>query len=114
MTMEKLAEPTRDLAEKVLNEVGFEDRIIGYRLRERSGLMSITLYSFEEVVVLLYDSNPRIDFNRLEMWIRETMGDGELAGKVKQVIEKDISDQEKSFAIRDLMLERLLQCKKVV
>ncbi len=110
--MKGLSEPANELATRILAEVGFEDRLIGYRLKERSGLMSITLYSFEEVVVLLSDSNPRIDFNRLESWIRETMGDSELAGKVKQVIAVDTSGQDKSFLIRDLMIERLLQCKK--
>ena len=95
-------------------EVGFEERLIGYRLRERSGPMSITPYSFEEVVGLLCDPHPRIDFNQLEVWIREVMGDEELAGKIKEVAREDISDQERAWRIRDLMGERLLQCKEVV
>jgi len=114
MNMERLSEPTTALATNILTEVGFEDRLFGYRLRERSGLMPITLYSFEEVVVLLSDSNPRIEFNRLERWLRETMGDKELADRINLLINKDTSDQKKSIRIRNLMIERLVQCKKIV
>jgi hypothetical protein len=108
--MANLSVPSEGLVSRILSEVGFEERIIGYRLRERTGPISITLYSFEEVVGLLNDTHPRIDFNRLEKWIREVMGDRELAGKIKKVIDEDGSDQERTFRIRNLMGERLLQC----
>lgn len=106
-----LSKPSKELTLRILTEVGFKDRLIGYRLRERAGPMSITLYSFEEVVCLLNDPYPRIDFNQLEVWTRETMGDLELAGRIKEVVKKDISDQERLCQIRDLMEERSLQCK---
>ena len=112
--MKTLSEPTQEMAISILTEVGFEDRLIGYRFRERSGMMPVTLYSFEEVVALLMDSNPRIDFSRLENWLRKAVKDSELAEKVKQVADQDISDQKKSELIRNLMLERLLQCKKSI
>ena len=114
MKMDRLSEPTNALAKTILTEVGFEDRLIGYRLRERSGPMPMTLYSFEEVVILLSDSGPRIEFNRLERWLRETMADDELADRIKLLIDRDRSDYEKSVCIRNLMLERLIQCKKIV
>ena len=110
--MKTLSEPSQALAIRILDEVGFEDRLIGYRFRERSGMMPVTLYSFEEVVALLMDSNPRIDFSRLENWLRKPVKDYELAERVKQVADQDISDQEKSELIRNLMIKRLLQCKK--
>ncbi len=111
--MDQLEEPAAELVSNVLSEVGFEDRLIGYRLRERSGMTAITLYSFEEVVVLLSDAHPRLDFSRLEKWLRETINDQELAVKIKQVMEQKASDQEKSLGIRDLMLKRLVQCRKI-
>ena len=106
----ELTSPSKDLAQRILNEVGFEDRLTGYRLRERTGVMTIQLYSFEEVVWLLNDPHPSLDFTRLEQWIRETMGDPELAGRIGDVIQEDISDQVRTLRIRDLMALRLYQC----
>ena len=112
--MKRLSKPSKGLMKRLLNEVNFEERLIGYRLRQRTGPMPVTLYSFSEVVALLNDPHPRMDFNLLERWIRETMGDIELAGRIKEEIEKDCSNQEKSFLIRDLAGERFLQCRKIL
>ena len=108
--MIELAYPSKRLAERVLTEVGFEDRITGYRLRERTGCMTVRLYSFEEVLGLLNDPHPRLDFNRLQQWMRDTMGDPELAGIIGNAIEEDTSEQVRTLRIRDLMAQRLYQC----
>jgi hypothetical protein len=110
--MNKLAFPSNALAARIVTEVGFQERLMGYRLSERAGPMSIPLYSFEEVVGLLHEPHPRIDFNRLEGWVRDTMGDVELAGKIRDLLQEDMSDQERSLRIRDLMALRLHQCMK--
>jgi hypothetical protein len=112
--MERLSDPSRSLASRILAEVGFEERFMGYRLHERAGAMPMTLYSFEEVVGLLMDSHPRIDFNGLEKWIREVMGDDELSRRIRGLIDRDTSERDRSHRIRDLMIERLLQCKVVM
>ena len=108
----RLSEPSKELAARILAEVGFEQRLVGYNLRERTGPMPVTLYSFEEVVGILYEPHPRIEFNRLKQWISTVMGDRELAQNIKEIVEKEVSDQAKLFQIRDLMGERLLQCKR--
>ena len=108
--MEKLTFPSRALAARIATEVGFKERLMGHRLGERTGPMSIPLYSFEEVVGLLHEPNPRIDFNRLETWVRDTMGDVELAGKIRDLLREDISDRDRSLRIRDVMALRLHQC----
>ena len=77
--MSVLSRPSRKLASRIVNEVDFEDRIIGYRLRERTGPLAMTLYSFEEVVTFLRDPFPRVNFHALQSWINDVMGDGELA-----------------------------------
>jgi hypothetical protein len=105
-----LTSPSKGLAERILTEVGFEDRITGYRLRERSGIMTIRLYSFEEVVGLLNDPHPRLDFAHLQGWVSKTMGDPELAEKIGNVIQEDTSEQVQTKRIRDLMAQRLYQC----
>jgi hypothetical protein len=80
----RIGRPSKDLTERVLNEVDFEDRLTGYRLSKRTGVTTIRLSSFEEVVGLLNETHPRLDFDRLEQWIRETMGDPELSGKIRE------------------------------
>ena len=111
--MKKLKNPSRELAMKILSEVGFEDRLIGFSLRERTGPMPIIMYKFEEVVSLLNNPYPRIDFNELEVWVRKAMGDEEMAEQIAEAIEKGKSDQERSYLIKKLMEERLTQCKKL-
>jgi len=64
------------------------------------------------VVGLLNDPHPRIDFVQLEDWLRDVMGDPELAGEVRKINERDFSDREKTLGIKDLMGGRLSQCKK--
>jgi hypothetical protein len=112
--MKKLKIPSRELAIKVLSEVGFEDRLIGYSLRERTGPMPVIMYKFEEVVSLLNNPHPRIDFNELEVWVRKAMDDDEMAEQIAKAIEMGKSDQERSYLIKKLMEERLRQCRKLV
>jgi hypothetical protein len=108
--MIELTSPSKGLAKRILAEVGFEDRITGYRLREKTGIMAIRLYSFEEVVGLLNDPHPRLDFALLQRWVSETMEDPELAGRIGDAIQEDTSEQTRSIRIRDLMAQRLYQC----
>ena len=109
--MVRLRDPSRELAMRVLTEVDFERRLNGFILRERSGAVPITMYSFEEVVSFLNDRHPRLDLKQLEEWIRSVMGDTELAEHIAQAIKKGKNDQERTYSIRNLMEERLNQCK---
>ncbi len=112
--MPVLSVPSKTLALKIVTEVGFEDRLTGYRLRQRSGLTAISLYSLEETLGLLFDQHPRLDFVRLELWIRNVIGDIELSEKIRVVSNTDCSVQVKSLKIRDLMSKRLVQCRQIV
>src|SRR3989304_1792391 len=111
--MRKLKDPSRELVKRILTEVDFEDRLEGFSLRERSGPMPVTMYSFREVVSLLQEPYPRIDFIELEIWVRKTVDDPELADQIAEAIKKGHSDQERTHSIRDLMGERLKQCKRL-
>jgi len=112
--MEKLRDPSRELAKRILTEVDFEDRLVGFSLHERTGPNPVTMYSFEEVVSLLNDPHPRLDFSELEIWVRKTMDDQELAEQIAEAIGKGKSDQNRSDRIKELMEERLDQCKRLI
>jgi hypothetical protein len=110
--VEKLAEPDREVVSRVLREVGFAERIVGYQVRERSGPMAKFLYSFEEVCDFLCDQFPVLAFEELTRWLRVVMRDEELALKVAEAVEHGHTDYERTRRIRELMGERLMQCKK--
>jgi hypothetical protein len=110
--MERLSRPSGALARRVLTEVGFEDRLVGFRLRRRAGPDRVTLYSFREVVGFLTDDFPRMNIAGLAEWTRNAMGDGELADLIDAVNGEATNEREKLLRIRNLMGERLLQCER--
>lgn len=112
MILTGLPAPSKRLISRILTEVGFEERLIGYRFRERTGPTSIALYSFEEVVGFLSDPFPLMDFALLESWIRKSIGDTQLADRINDIVKRDSSNQDKTHRIRNLMEERLIQCKR--
>jgi hypothetical protein len=113
MKMIKLSDPSKDLARRIVGELGFDDRLVGYTMKTHKGFMQVPLYSFEEVVGFLNTPIPWIELSELEAWVRETIGDEELAARIKKQIGKDAPDIKKTVFIRDLMGQRLIQCKKV-
>ena len=105
-----MSPPTAKLAARLLKEVGFNQRIMGFRLRERTGPIPVTIYSFVEAVGFLYDKYPRIDFAQLASWVDTVIEDASLARLLHVVAASKASHQSKTERFRELMTERLLQC----
>jgi hypothetical protein len=55
--MKTLSKPNKELAQRLTTEVGFDDRIKGYRLGKRTGALPITMYSFQEVAGFVQKHN---------------------------------------------------------
>ncbi len=111
--MRELTKPDKELISRILKEVGFEERIVGYRVSERLGPVKTSMYSFVEVVNFLNDRFPQLEFTELEKWIRVVMKDDELALEIAKAVEKETNDHDRTVSIRTLMQERLSQCKNV-
>ena len=111
--MKKLKAPSRDVALQLLDEVNFEDRLMASTLHTRAGIRIVSLYSLEEVFLLLKDPYPQIDPAQLENWIRTVLHDSELADRIKAVSREEVENQSTLHAIRDLVGWRLIQCKQV-
>jgi len=111
--MVHLTTPPRDLAFKLLSEVGFEDRLTGSILHPRAGVRGLSLYSLEEVFLLLKEPHPQIELAELERWIRQVLDDGELADSIRNVTLREAGDRESIPLVRDLIGWRLIQCKQV-
>jgi len=112
--MKELQRPSEDLAERMLAQVAFKDRLVGYQLHKRLGPTPVTLYSCGEVVGFLSGGFPQIKVNKLETWIRETLCDTELADGIRELKNSVLNDQEKLLRIRNLMAVRLVQCQRTV
>ena len=108
--MQRLSSPDQSLVTRILTEVSYEQRLMGYRYRPRWGGIPAHVYRFRDVVRLLSDKYPRINLNELVQWLRTAMGDEELADRVAEAIEVEPSDRQKMVAVRSLMEERLKQC----
>ena len=106
-----LSEPTRELAQKILTEVGFEHRLMGYSMHKRTGPLPVPMYSFEEIVGLLNFPGPVLDFASLETWVRAAMQDGELADAIGEAVRSIPGFEDRNCRVRDLMGWRLLQCR---
>ncbi len=110
--MKQLSEPSIALANRALQEVDFDDRLIGYRHQMRLGATPVTLYSFGEVIGLLADSVPQIDSVELEIWIRDVIGDRELADLIQETGRSDLADVPKCKKIAELMAKRFFQYQR--
>ncbi len=112
--MINLNEPTPQLAARILDEVDFEHRFIGFKMHYRLGPMEVALYSFEEILGLLGEPCPCIDFKELEAWLRSNCQDHELADRIAQETSTPASDMEKTSSVSHLLAIRLMQCKRIV
>ena len=111
--MTLLSNPSKKLALRILSEVNYDQRMEGFRLRDRAGIIKAQLYSFSEIIVFLSDSFPKIDFQALAQWVLTVMEDPELSEKIKDVVASNTAELEKTRRIRDLMGIRLVQSKKM-
>ena len=59
------------------------------------------------------DQMPRVDFLALQEWVRKVMGDEELAERIVAAVKEETNDHDKAVSARNLMEERLAQCKRM-
>jgi uncharacterized membrane protein len=125
--MARLSKPPVALASRVLNEVGFEDRLVGVKMTQRVGNIVYSIYSFEEAMEFLRVANLEdllhtgssssvgyVDQKRLRRWVSEVFGDEELAKEIDKEIERSENYKDWTINIKSLMKQRLSQCKKIL
>ena len=109
--MKKLSTPDKTLVSMVLKGRGFDERLVGYRVRQHLGPMETPMYSFEEVVCFLDDKFPLLRFEELEKWLRTIVKDEELSAKIAEAVKQEDNDYDRTQRIKQLMKERLSQCR---
>ena len=123
--MTSLAKPSPALAAALLSEIGFEDRFVGVKMSPKAGNRLCSIYSFEEAIAFFETDSlgtlvgigggsalGYLDLSRLQGWVREVFGDQELAEEMGKEIEKKKSYVATAKNVRQLMQQRLDQCKK--
>jgi hypothetical protein len=119
----KLSPPSQDLAGKILSELGWEQRIEGYRCIPMTGNLKEFIFKFKDATKLLHAhvGDPWstssgyfgfFDFDELLTWIRSVFGDEELASAISERIASDSSLKEKIEVAKPLMEQRLRQCEE--
>ena len=121
--MINLPKPSRDVALRVMGEVGFEERLLGVKMRPMVGNQEHFVYSAKEVIEFLrMDSVDDllttgskayvgyIDPLVLKKWMAEVIGDKVLAEAIKEEMERLDNFKDQVTAIKMLISERFNQC----
>ncbi len=135
-----LSKPTRELAEKLLANVGFFEYLPAQSALQMPGVKIVYIRNIEEAISFLLSCNKEysleefsqkgsdvasnfIDLNSLKKWVGETLGDTELAEAIKTELGEGVSSREiieigKYFRkhigpVRELLEQRLAQCKEI-
>lgn len=123
--MSELRAPSPELAERLLAErESYEDRLTGWKAGSSTGNTQVSLYSLQEVADFLQMSDPGsllqrgnhafigfVDLGQLQGWVREKLGDVELAEAIEAQVATGPSYADRIGPIRELMEARLEQAK---
>lgn len=124
--MVNMSEISEERAQKLLQEVGFEDRLIGVTMGSSTGNSETTLYSLKELAFFLrsdsyeklshrgHGSMCYINIDDMLSWIGKIYGDQELADLMAAEMAKVESNADKLEAAAELLRERLKQCNEVL
>jgi len=123
----EIARPTKEIAEKVLRKVGFEDRLIGVKMAQMAGSRQFSFYSLQDAVNFLHvdelndlltlgsgSSVGYIDLSLLKEWIATVLDDKDLAHVVEKALEEVDSYKERVGTISTIIRKRIHQCKVVL
>lgn len=123
----RLSEPSRELAARLLGEIGFEERLRAANLTPMAGAREHSIYGFRQAVNFLridefedlMAAGPRasiayVDPDALRRWVAEVFGDMELADAIGKAIAEGSSYVETMRPVKALMEHRLSQCEAVL
>lgn len=125
--MVSLPKPSRDIALRVVGEVGYEERLLGVKMKSMVGNQEHFIYSVKEVIEFLRMERIEdlltpggkeyvgyIDPHVLKTWIAEVIRDQRLAEAIKENIERLDNFKDQVAAIKILISERFEQCVELI
>jgi hypothetical protein len=122
----ELTLPSRDMAESMQRELGWDERLVGHKMSPILGNMPEDLYSFASAADFLHlgsGEQMKIHGNRahigyidpavLKDWLVTQFGDTELADAIDGTLARGLNPWMVLEPIRELMQERLGQVRSV-
>ncbi|NTU88724.1 MAG: hypothetical protein HGA54_02300 [Actinobacteria bacterium] len=118
--------PSIEQAQRTLCDVATGDIIVGTVFTPRSGQMPARMKSVHEVSQFLEDLTGRdyavvsrknihhIDYSSLVTWIRDTVGDSDLATVVDELISDGRAFGMLSGEVKEVLSDRVRQCERVL
>ena len=116
MTTPALAPPDAALAARLLQRVAFRDRLPAGRLRPPVGILPGDLRSLSALFLHLApspNSLPGVNLTRLSDWVRDVLGDAELAGAIRAAVDASSCHVEGCTRVYDLVALRLAQVEAI-
>ncbi|OKY77731.1 MAG: hypothetical protein BTN85_0199 [Candidatus Methanohalarchaeum thermophilum] len=128
MSENKLLEkPSKEKAEEIMREVGFEERLEAVKMTSMTGDKKKSIYSLKNLVNFLevnkginpFETNKKggityIDLNETVEWIKNTLNDKKLAYGIQSRLKEDESYMNNLNSIKPLLDQRFEQCKEVL
>lgn len=124
--MTQLAQPSVDLAKRLLSKVKEEEQLLGVIMNPMAGNAPRKLLSFPDACGFLHIDPPEdllgvgargqiryIDLGILKRWIAEVFEDAELADAIGEVLDQEEVFGKQMGPVKELMLQRLEQCKAI-
>lgn len=127
MTAATLELPTLGQVEHALRDLDYEHRFVGYAMTASAGNMAKDIYSLREAVLFLVGTtwdHPLlepgykgslnwVDVPKLVAWLRDVVGDGELADGIEQQAVGLGSFRDQSLKVAELVNARMVQYRQV-
>jgi hypothetical protein len=114
--MHRLALPREDVARRLLDTFPYRQRLAAGRLMPPVGMLRGDVRSLAELHLLLapdIHSLPGINLKALAEWVRNVVGDGDLALLIEQVVESAESYAAACVSLYELVGQRLEQAREV-
>ncbi len=108
-----LPPPDRATAQRLLGTVGFEQRLVGYRLHQRLGAHPVDLYGVVDLLALLMLEHPQIHLVRLADWVAKEIGDPIMAERIALIERGPGCEHDRHRSLLRLVEARLMQAADV-
>lgn len=120
------APPSADMVERALRDLDYNDRFVGYAMTASAGNAAKDIYSLRDAVLFLVGTpwnapmlHPGfkgalnwVDVARFAAWLRDVVGDDELAQAVEDVAVGLESYRAQAEAVAALLNERMVQYRE--
>lgn len=124
--MAELSTISKETAQKLLQEVGFDNRITGVKMSGSAGNQNTSIYSLKELKNFLrsdafenlsrksHSTMSYIDVEGMLRWIEDVYEDKELVEVMKAEMENAKSLADKLEIARELLAKRVSQCEELL